>query len=159
MEDMIQDLETKLQQYVERPPSPATLARHANAATQIENETLKEQVNHLQHKLSTLEDQLEDMRMMSEKDEQAVNSRITRFRETESSLRAELETLRKEGEQLVKAESAARLKVAEVEEAFRENDAALENARAEIETLRTELSVRFSLSVLRTRAQWLWSCI
>ncbi|KAG8956234.1 hypothetical protein FRC04_004311 [Tulasnella sp. 424] len=140
MEDMIQDLETKLQRYVERPPSPATLARHANAATQIENETLKEQVNHLQHKLSTLEDQLEDMRMMSEKDEQAVNSRITRFRETESTLRAELETLRKEGEQLVKAESAARLKVAEVEEAFRENDAALENARAEIETLRTELS-------------------
>ncbi|KAG8935416.1 hypothetical protein FRC01_000023 [Tulasnella sp. 417] len=140
MEDTIQDLETKLQKYIERPPSPATLARHANAATQIENETLKEQVNHLQQKLSTLEDQMEDMRMMSEKDEQAVNSRITRFRETESGLRAELEALRKEGEQLVKAESAARLKVAEVEEAFRENDAALENARAEIETLRTELA-------------------
>ncbi|KAG8998402.1 hypothetical protein FRB90_012312 [Tulasnella sp. 427] len=140
MEDMIQDLETKLQKYVERPPSPATLARHANAATQIENETLKEQVNHLQHKLSTLEDQMEDMRMMSEKDEQVVNSRISRFRETESTLRAELDTLRKEGEQLIKAEAAARLKVAEVEEAFRENDAALENARAEIETLRTELA-------------------
>ncbi|KAG8958856.1 hypothetical protein FRC00_002241, partial [Tulasnella sp. 408] len=43
MEDKIQDLETKLQRYIERPPSPATLARHANAATQIENETLKEQ--------------------------------------------------------------------------------------------------------------------
>lgn len=90
--------------------------------------------------------------MMSEKDEQVVNSRITRFRETESSLRAELETLQKEGEQLVKAESAARLKVAEVEEAFRENDAALENARAEIETLRTELAVGFSLLVLCARA-------
>lgn len=141
MEDTIQDLETKLQQYIERPPSPGTLARHANAATQIENESLKEQVSHLQKKLSTLEDQMEDMRATYEKDEQAVKNRITRFRDTEAVLRQELEEARKEAERLVKVESAARLKIAEVEEAFRENDAALENARAEIEGLRTEITV------------------
>ncbi|KAG8906941.1 hypothetical protein FRB99_005715 [Tulasnella sp. 403] len=139
-EEIIQDLESKLQQLIERPPSPGTLAKHANAATQIENESLKEQLTHLQQKLSSLEDQMEEMRMTSEKDEQVVKNRITRFRETESTLRKDLEEARKESERLLSAETTARLKIAEVEEAFRENDAALENARAEIESLRTELA-------------------
>lgn len=141
MDDIVQELEAKLQQLNERPLSPNTVARQTNTATQIENESLKEQLTHLQQKMAQYEDQLDDMRATSEKDEEAINSRITRYRETEAGLRKELSEFTKEIEKLSKAEAIAKLRVAEVEEAFRENDAALENARAEVEGLRTELAV------------------
>ena len=150
MEDIIQDLETKLERFIDRPPSPGSLPRHANAATQIENETLREQITHLQQRLSAFEDQMEDLRNTTESDELALKNRIVRHREAEATLRKDLEEARKEVEGVTKAENAARVKIAEVEEAFRENDAALENARAEIEGLRTELSVRISLIAFRT---------
>ncbi|KAG9012483.1 hypothetical protein FRB94_005800 [Tulasnella sp. JGI-2019a] len=140
MDEVVQELEAKLRIYTERPSSPSTVARQTNAAIQIENESLKEQVSHLQQKLSQYEDQLDDMRATTEKDEEAINNRITRYRETEANLRKELAEVQKDAERLDTAEGAARLKVAEVEEAFRENDLALENARAEIEGLRAELA-------------------
>jgi CAP-Gly domain-containing linker protein 1 len=49
--------------------------------------------------------------------------------------------VKKEMERLVRAEEQARLRLGEIEEAFRENHLTLENARAEIETLRGELAV------------------
>ncbi|KAG8881237.1 hypothetical protein FRB97_009736 [Tulasnella sp. 331] len=140
MDEVVQELEAKLQIYTERPSSPSTVARQTNAATRIENESLKEQLSHLQQKVSQYEDQLDDMRATTEQDEEAINTRIIRYRETEANLRKELGEVRKDAEKVAKAEDAARLKVAEVEEAFRENDLALENARADIESLRAELA-------------------
>ena len=44
-------------------------------------------------------------------------------------------------ERIVKSEAAAKLRVEEIEEALRENTLALENARAEVEGLSSELTV------------------
>ena len=54
-------------------------------------------------------------------------------REKEEAMRIELSEGRKEVEQMMKAEEAARRRLEEVEEAFRESTVALENARAEVE--------------------------
>lgn len=151
MDEVVQELEAKLQIYTERPLSPSTVARQTNAATRIENESLKEQLSHLQQKVSQYEDQLDDMRATTEKDEEAINTRITRYRENEAGLRKELSEVKKDAERLAKGEDAARLKVAEVEEAFRENDLALENARADIESLRAELAVSLIDSLAQMR--------
>ncbi len=43
---------------------------------------------------------------------------------------------------MAKSEASAKLRVEEIEEALRENTLALENARAEVEGLTSELAVR-----------------
>ena len=56
-------------------------------------------------------------------------------------MKRELNAGRKEVEQMLKSEAAARGRVEENEEALRESTLALENARAEIEVLRSEIVV------------------
>ena len=123
------------------PISPAIIAARATTAAQIDNQTLHEQVTHLQKKVSTLEEQLDDARSAQERDEQAVMTRITRFRDNEIQFRKDLSEARRQNEEISKAEAVARARVEEVTEALRESDLALEDARAEIETLRVEVSV------------------
>lgn len=113
-----------------------------SSAAEIENEMLRDQVQHLQKKISTLEDTLEDMRAANERDDAAVHDRLKRYKEREEGIRKELAEGRQEAERLRKAEEKARVRVEEVEEAFRENAVTLENARADIETLRAEIAVR-----------------
>ncbi|KIP04841.1 hypothetical protein PHLGIDRAFT_75210 [Phlebiopsis gigantea 11061_1 CR5-6] len=69
MEDHIASLEEQLQDQA-RPVSPSTLARRATSALEIDNETLREQVQHLQKKIGQLEDMLEDARVATEREEQ-----------------------------------------------------------------------------------------
>lgn len=123
------------------PPSPGLAAQHATSAIEIDNETLREQVQHLQRKLSMMEDTLEDARAAAEREEAAVRERIKRFKEKEESMRNELTEGRKAVEQVAKAEALAKSRIEEVEEALRESTLALENARAEIEVLRTDVVV------------------
>ena len=113
-----------------------------SSATQIDNETLREQVLHLQRKISTMEDIIEDAHAMSEKEEVALRERMKSLREKEDGMKKELNDGRKEVERMVKSEAAARNRVEEIEEALRESTVALENARAEVEGLRAELAVR-----------------
>ncbi|TFK44617.1 hypothetical protein BDQ12DRAFT_673277 [Crucibulum laeve] len=110
------------------------------SAAQIDNETLRDQVIHLQKKISTMEDVIEDARATSEKEEAAFRERMKRLKEKEEGMRKELSDGRKEVERMSKSEHAARNRVEEIEEALRESTEALENARAEVEVLRTELA-------------------
>ena len=145
LEDLVTSLEEQLRAAA-RPSSPTSLAKYASSATQIENETLQDQVTHLQNKIRTLEDMLEDARAAAEKDEVVVRERIKRYKDKEESMKKEAGEVKKEMEKLIRAEEQTRQRHGEIEEAFRENHLTLENARAEIETLRGELAVSDSTS-------------
>lgn len=140
LEDHVASLEEQLRVQA-RPVSPATVARHAVSAAEIDNEALKEQVQHLQKKLASLEDALEDAQVSAEKEELAVRERILRYKEREDTIRKELVESQKEVERISRLEESARMRTTEIEEALRENTVALENARAEIEGLRAEIAV------------------
>jgi CAP-Gly domain-containing linker protein 1 len=140
LEDAVKSLEDQVKKSSE-PISPAVIAARATTAAQIDNQTLHEQVTHLQKKVTTLEEQLDDARSAQERDEQAVMARITRFRDNEIQFRKDLAEARRQNDEISKAEVVARARVEEVTEALRESDLALEDARAEIETLRVEVSV------------------
>lgn len=88
-----------------------------------------------------MEDTLEDAQAAAEREETAVRERMMRFKEKEESMRNELTEGRKAVEQVAKAEALAKSRIEEVEEALRESTLALENARAEIELLRTDAAV------------------
>lgn len=122
-----------------REPSP-TASRSASSATQIDNETLRDQVHHLQRKISTMEDVIEDARAASEKEEAAFRERMRRLKEKEDAMKKELSEGRKEVERVTTSELTARNRVEEIEEALRESTVALENARAEVEALRAEIA-------------------
>lgn len=117
------------------------VAAYASSAAQIDNETMKEQAQHLQKKIASLEDMLEDARAAAERDEATVLERIKRYKDKEELLKKEASDCKKEIERLSRSEDLAKQRLSESEEAFRENAVTLENARAEIEVLRGELSV------------------
>ncbi|THH28649.1 hypothetical protein EUX98_g5533 [Antrodiella citrinella] len=139
MEDLIASLEEQLRQQVP-PPSPGAVARHASSAAEIDNETLRDQVQHLTEKIASLQDRLEDVQATSEREEAAIRERIKRYKEREEAMRKEVVDGRKEVERVKQAEEAARSRVEEIEEALRENTVALENAQTEIEGLRLEVA-------------------
>jgi DNA-binding protein YbaB len=114
-----------------------------SSATQIDNETLRDQVQHLQKKSVKLEEQLEDTRVTLERDVSAYQDKITRLRVEEEQRKRDLALKTKEVEQLLKSEGNARNRVEEIEEALRESTVALENARGEVEVLRAELTVSY----------------
>ena len=141
MEDLIGSLREQLRSQAQ-PPSPTSAARHLSSATQIENEALREQVVHLQKKLTIMEDMLEEVRATAERDEVMVREKVRRCKEKEDLLKQQVVECESEIARLVKSESNARARTAEIGEALRESTVALENARAEIEGLRAEIVVR-----------------
>lgn len=124
-----------------RPPSPSSAVRLASSAAQIENETLRDQVSHLQDKVATLEDTLEENRVNADREDGLIREKLRRAKEKEEALRQQVVDSEKEMERVVKSESTARDRVEELEEALRESAVALENAQAEIEGLRFEIAV------------------
>lgn len=148
MEDLITSLEDQVRAK-ERPVSPSTLARQAESAIEIECEMLRDNVQHLEKKLASIQSTLEDTRHTSEREEAAARERLARHKEREDAVRKELAEAHKELERVGKSEEGARARVEEIEEALRENTVALENARAEIEGLRAEIAVRL----------WLWRVV
>ncbi|KAL5485485.1 hypothetical protein ACEPAI_8127 [Sanghuangporus weigelae] len=148
LEDVVDKLEEQLKRRGSL--SRSVSSTHDSAeATRIDNEALREQVQHLQSKISTLEDMLEDARNSLEREEAIARNRIQRHKENEAALRNEITETRKAMETLAKNESLARAKAEEAEEALRENTMTLENAQAEIEGLRTEIA---SLENVQARA-------
>ncbi|KAG1895564.1 uncharacterized protein F5891DRAFT_1058064 [Suillus fuscotomentosus] len=140
LEDRVVFLEDQVKK-ASTPLSPSTALQRATSAAEIDNENLREQVQHLQRKLTMLEDSLEDAHAVSEREEAAVRERIKRFKDKEDMMRSELNEGRKTVEQVLKAEALAKGRVEEVEEALRESTLALENAQAEIENLRSDVAV------------------
>ncbi|KAG1866743.1 hypothetical protein F4604DRAFT_2023336 [Suillus subluteus] len=139
LEDRVVFLEDQVKK-ASTPLSPSAALQRATSAAEIDNENLREQVQHLQRKLATLEDSLEDAHAVSEREEAAVRERIKRFKDKEDVMRNELSEGRKTVEQVLKAEALAKSRVEEVEEALRESTLALENAQAEIENLRSDVA-------------------
>ena len=88
-----------------------------------------------------MEDMLEDAHVSSQREEAALREKIQRLKEKDEGMRKELGEGHREVERMVKAEVNARNRVEEIEEALRESTVALENARAEVESLRAELAV------------------
>lgn len=111
------------------------------SAAQIDNESLREQVQHLQKKSAKLEEQLEEARAALERDVSTYQERIGRIRMEEEHRKRDLISKSREVEQLLKSEARARSRVEEIEEALRESTVALENAHGEVESLRAELAV------------------
>ena len=88
-----------------------------------------------------MEDMLEDAHVSSQREEAALKEKIQRLKEKDEGMRKELGEGHREVERMAKAEVKARNRVEEIEEALRESTVALENARAEVESLRAELAV------------------
>ncbi|KZT72034.1 hypothetical protein DAEQUDRAFT_723192 [Daedalea quercina L-15889] len=139
LEDLVANLEEQLRARAQ-PLSPLTAQRQAASAAEIDNENLREQVQHLQKRIGMLEDQLEEAHTTFDREEAAVRERVKRYKEREENMRKELTESKKQVDQILKSEETARQRMEETEEALRENTVALENARAEIEVLRNEIA-------------------
>ncbi|EKM54369.1 uncharacterized protein PHACADRAFT_96626, partial [Phanerochaete carnosa HHB-10118-sp] len=122
MEDFIASLQEQLQAQA-RPISPSTMARQATTALEIDNESLREQIQHLQKKLSTLEDLLEDARLATEREENAGRERLMQYSEREDAIH--MKTLEENVEQTLLRE----------EQALEAEEAALNSAPDDVATL------------------------
>jgi CAP-Gly domain-containing linker protein 1 len=138
LEDKVAELEEKLKGLQVAPNSPSS---QPSTTTMIDNETLRDQVVHLQKKIGTLEDMIEDSRATAEKEEAAMRDKLKRHKDREDQLKKELGESKKEVERILKSEALARGRVEEVQVALKESTTALEDAQAEIEGLRAELDV------------------
>lgn len=111
-----------------------------SSAAQIDNETLREHITHLQKRIASLEDALEDAQALAEREETSTRERLKKMKEKEDALKKEFADTKKEMEKMGKGEARANTRIAEIEEALRESGVALENAQAELETVRAEIS-------------------
>lgn len=161
MESQRYDLQCRLDSLIEKASATAqspVVSRPTDgpqSAAEIDNETLREQVQHLQKNIAMLEEIIEDLRANEEKEKAHAQEHIKRSQEKVEATKKDLSEGRKEVERISRLEAEARLKIEEVEEALRESTMALESARAETETLRTELTVRGSAHSLRLGANFL----
>jgi chromosome segregation ATPase len=144
LEDKSRLLEEKLAKAREEsapaPESPSV--REATTAAEIDNETLTAQLKHLQQKLSNLEEELEETRAQAEADAESWKNRLTKAKDGERAVLDREREIKEEVKRLQKAADGAKSRIAELEGALKENNGALEGARAEIESLRGEAAVR-----------------
>ncbi|WVR06658.1 hypothetical protein IAU60_003690 [Kwoniella sp. DSM 27419] len=156
LEDRNRHLDDKLQRAREeqekalRPPSPSTLKREAATAAEIDNETLTAQVKHQQNKIQHLEEELDDLRSQAENDADAWKAKVARAKDGEKAAHEQGTALKEEIKRLNEQAHGARTRVNELEGALKENQAALEGARAEIESLRSDAA---EASSMRTALQ------
>lgn len=141
LENRIYSLESKIKAMVDAERSSASPTAAMSSAAQIDNETLRDQVQYLQKKSAKLEEQLEDTRAALERDVGGYQDKISLMRLDDEKLKRDLGLKTREVEQLLKSETVARNRVEEIEEALRESTVALEAARGEVEALRAELDV------------------
>lgn len=141
LEDLVEELEDKVRRQSVS-AAPDAVSTEPSQASRIDNETLREQLTHLQKRNAELEEMLEDARIASEKEASTARSRIQKYKDNEASMKKEVADARVEVDRASVSEATAKDKLEEVEEALRENLLALENARAEIEILRGEVAVR-----------------
>ncbi|KAK0199385.1 hypothetical protein DFS33DRAFT_1268680 [Desarmillaria ectypa] len=132
MQDRLAELEARV-------PAVAPPTITLSAGQEIDNETLRDQVRHLQKKIASLEDMVEDGRVAAEREEGAWMERMKKVKEEKEAMRRELGEGKREAERARTSEDEERGRRGEVEEALRESMTALEEARAELEGLRSEL--------------------
>ncbi|TXT13250.1 hypothetical protein VHUM_00617 [Vanrija humicola] len=120
----------------EKPSSP-----RAATAAEIDNETLTAQVKHLQNRIVSLEEQIDEARSQAESDSNAWQAKYNKTRDSERSGADELAASKAEVVRLNKEAEGAAARIAELQGAVKENQSALEAARADIEALRGEATV------------------
>ncbi|CAE6417958.1 unnamed protein product [Rhizoctonia solani] len=148
LEDLVAELETQ----VETLKKNGAVARPAGTtAAEIDNESLREQVSHLQRRLGMMEDQLEDARAQAEREDQSAQSRISKAKEGEQTAWKECLELRKEVDNLKRDEGLSKAKIEELVEALREGAVTLEAARGDVEGLRAEVADLESLKTTTTQ--------
>ncbi|KAF9481560.1 hypothetical protein BDN70DRAFT_876224 [Pholiota conissans] len=140
LQHRISVLETKLSSMTAEEHTRETASPAASSATQIDNETLRDQVQHLQRKSAKLEEQLEDARAALERDASSYQDKIARIRLEDEQRKRDFSLKSRELEQSLKTEANARNRIEEIEEALRESTVALETTRGEVEVLRAELT-------------------
>ncbi|KAK0229731.1 hypothetical protein EDD85DRAFT_122029 [Armillaria nabsnona] len=133
MQDRLAELEARV-------PAVEPPAITLSAGQEIDNETLRDQVLHLQKKIAGLEDMVEDGRVAAEREEGAWRERMKKAKEEKEAMRRELGEGKREADRARTSEEEERGRRGEVEEALRESMTALEEARAELEGLRSELA-------------------
>lgn len=152
LDDKLRTLEEKLAKVKEerdqaqelvsqRPASPSTRAREAASAAEIDNETLTAQVKHLQNKIHNLEEEVDERRAELESEAESWKQKVQKLKDAEKIQVELVKTLRVDIADLKNQNSSAKGRIGELEIALKENQAALEGARAEIETLRVEAGV------------------
>ncbi|CAE7228380.1 unnamed protein product [Rhizoctonia solani] len=137
LEDLVAELETQVETLKKNGAVPRP---GGTTAAEIDNESLREQVSHLQRRLGTLEDQLEDARAQAEREDQSSQARIAKAKEGEQTAWKECLELRKEVDNLKRDEGLAKAKIEELVEALREGAVTLEAARGDVEGLRAEVA-------------------
>ncbi|CAE6505546.1 unnamed protein product [Rhizoctonia solani] len=148
LEDLVAELETQVETLKKNGAVPRP---GGTTAAEIDNESLREQVSHLQRRLGMLEDQLEDARAQAEREDQSVQTRIAKVKEGEQTAWKECLELRKEVDNLKRDEGLAKAKIEELVEALREGAVTLEAARGDVEGLRAEVADLESLKTTATQ--------
>ncbi|KAF8706023.1 hypothetical protein RHS03_05195, partial [Rhizoctonia solani] len=148
LEDLVADLESQIEALKKNGSVPRP---GGTTAAEIDNESLREQVSHLQRRLGTLEDQLEDARAQAEREDESARSRIAKAKEGEQAAWKECLELRKEVDNLKRDEGLAKAKIEELVEALREGAVTLEAARGDVEGLRAEVADLESLKTPGTQ--------
>ncbi|CAE6539780.1 unnamed protein product [Rhizoctonia solani] len=134
LEDLVAELETQVETLKK---NGAVLRPGGTTAAEIDNESLREQVSHLQRRLA-------------EREDQSAQSRIAKAKEGEQTAWKECLELRKEVDNLKRDDGLAKAKIEELVEALREGAVTLEAARGDVEGLRAEVADLESLKPTTT---------
>ncbi|RXW17083.1 hypothetical protein EST38_g8770 [Candolleomyces aberdarensis] len=140
------DLQTTLDSLKERgsarSPSPAGARTHTSnpSAAEIDNETLTEQVQHLQRKILGMEEDMEEAQANAEKEKGELFERMKRLKDREESVRKELAEAKKELDKSAREKDEASAKLDETEVALEDSKYRLEEARVETERLRNDMA-------------------
>ena len=149
LEDRNRSLEEKLQkarEENEKIPTPINPSVRVTAA-EIDNETLNAQLKHLQNKLNHLEEELDEVRAQAETDLESWKDKLGKARDAERVMVEQVKSLKVEIARLNEQAGGAKARIKEVEGALKENQLALEGARADIEGLRVEAAVSLRMAV------------
>lgn len=141
------------EEQAQQPGSPQP--REAATAAEIDNETLTAQLKHLQQKQSNLEEELEETRAQAEADAESWKNRLSKAKDGERAAMEREREIKEEVRRLQKAAEGAKGRIGELEGALKENNSALEAARADVEGLRGDAAVsrRLGLAGLELMCQ------
>lgn len=109
---------------------------HASAAEAIDAEAAQAELEHMRTRVNNLEEQLEEARAHLDAEMADTKRRRLKANETELSLKKEIKLLRDSAGLSAEAEGRAQARIAELEEALVDSQAALEEERSELEGLR-----------------------
>lgn len=141
LQDKAQEAIRAAEARVEELQAAATSTRNgpeAGSAAAIDNDSLRDQVAHLQDKLGKYEDQIAEAALALEKEKEYAHKRRDKSHEVETSLKNEVKRVRAE---LARASTSSKEQLAVLEEtrhALQESQSALERERAELESLRAD---------------------